>query len=90
MVAENPEGEIVGTWEAIAPVVLEGLWVREDYRKTMVLGKIFISMKSLLRSMNISRAFTLVQTPDVKALAEKGGFEMIPGEFCMLDLDKVS
>jgi len=88
LVAETPAGEIVGTWEAVAPVILEGLWVREDYRKTTVLGRMFQTMKDTLRNMHIDRAYTLVQSPEVKDLAEKGGFEMIPGDLCVLDLDK--
>ncbi len=82
------EGEIVGTWEAIAPVILEGFWVREDYRKSLAAGKMFLTMKSTLQSMGIDRAYTLVQTADVKSLAEHAGFEMIPGEFCMLNLEQ--
>lgn len=88
LVAETPAGEIVGTWEAVAPVILEGLWVREDHRNSTVAGRMLSTMKSLLKNMNISKAYTIVQTSDVKALAEKAGFEMIPGEFCVLDLDK--
>jgi hypothetical protein len=88
LVAELPSGEIVGTWEAVAPVILEGLWVREDYHKTSVLPRLFETMKSTLRNMNIDRAYTLVQTPDVKALAEHGGFEMIPGDLCVLNLEQ--
>jgi len=87
LVAETPAGEIVGTWEAITPVILEGLWIDENYRNTLVAGRLLATMKSVLKSMNIDKAFTLVQTSDVKALAEKAGFEMIPGDFCVLDLD---
>jgi N-acetylglutamate synthase-like GNAT family acetyltransferase len=88
LVAETPEGEIVGTWSALAPIILEGLWVKPEFQKTSVLPKMFTTMKSLLKAAHIDRAYTLVQTPEVKALAEHGGFEVIPGDLCVLDLDK--
>lgn len=83
------EGQIVGTWEAITPVILEGLWIREDFRRTTAMGRLLNEMKSFLRGINIDKAFTLVQTSDVLELAHKAGFETIPGDFLMLDLDKV-
>lgn len=88
-VIESAEGEIVGTWEAITPVILEGLWLRDDYRRTTAMGRLLSEMKSFLRSIHVDKAFTLVQTSDVLELAHKAGFETIPGEFLVLDLDKV-
>lgn len=83
------DDQIVGTWEAVTPIVLEGLWIREDYQKTTACGRLYYAMTSFLKSINVDRVYTLVQTPEVKDLAQHGGFEVIPGDFLMLDLDKV-
>lgn len=82
-------GEIVGTWEAVTPIVLEGLWVREDFQKTTACGRLYHAMVSFLKSLGVDRTYTLVQTPEVLELAQHGGFEIVPGDFLMLDLDKV-
>jgi len=88
IVAETEGGEIVGTWSAVAPVVLEGLWVKEEYRKKGVFPKMYNTMMDSIFNMGITNVYTLVQTPDVKSLALKLGFEIIPGEFCMIKLNK--
>lgn len=88
LVAETPEGEIVGTWEAVAPIVLEGLWIHENYRNGITAGKLLREMKSQLNALGIPQAFTLVQSPEVKDLAVKAGFTVLPGELCMLQLEK--
>lgn len=81
------EGLIVGTWSALTPVVLEGLWLRESYRKTTAAGRLLVEMKQFLIDGGITAAYTLVQTPEVLALAEKAGFERLDGDFCMLKLE---
>lgn len=86
MVAEDEAGEIVGTWCAITPIILEGLWVREDHRKGLTAGRLLYGMKAFLKDLNMISAYTLVQTPEVLALAEKAGFERIPGDFLKLEL----
>lgn len=86
LVAEE-DGHIIGTWMALTPIVLEGLWVDEAHRHSMALGKLFLTMKNLLGDMGMAAAYTLVQTPEVLDLAIHGGFKPISGTFCMLDLE---
>ena len=83
-------GKIVGTWSALMPVVLEGLWLDEAHRHTTAAGRLLIEMKRYLYEEGITIAYTLVQTPEVLALAEKAGFTKLDGDFCMLSLEGAS
>lgn len=85
--AQDEDGNVIGVWAAMTPIVLEGLWIREDHRHSTVAGRLLINMKQFLRSINVDRAFTLVQAPEIKALAEKAGFNAIPGDLMMLELE---
>lgn len=86
LAAEDENGIVVGVWAAMTPIVLEGLWIREDHRNSTVAGRLLQRMKLFLNSIQVDRAFTLVQSADVKSLAEKAGFAVIPGDLMMLDL----
>lgn len=86
LVAEDGD-EIVGVWCAGTFVVLEGLWVKEEYRKTtFTAAKLLVGMKALLRALGIPQVVTLVQTEYVKKLAEKAGFNKVDGEVMELKL----
>lgn len=89
LVAENPEGEIVGLWSVGMVPMLDGLWSREDYRKhSWVAAKLLKGMKETLTALGLPGAFTLVQTPEVLILALKAGFEKVPGDVLVFKLEK--
>lgn len=85
-IAEDDKGEIVGVWTAGPVVFLEGLWIREDYRKTTVLGRMFASMKSTLKDIGIPSVFTLSQSDEITQLAQHGGFNEVPAKLLMLQV----
>lgn len=87
LVAETPTDGIVGTWSAVTPIYLEGLWIAPEHRHSTIAGRLLIEMEKFLKSINVSKAYTLVQTPDVLALAKKAGFETIEGDLCVLNLE---
>lgn len=86
LVAENSAGEIVGLWSAMPVVHLEGLWVREDYRKTTVLGRLHRQMRVLLGQLGVRSCFTYVEDPDVLIIALKAGFQRLRGDLLYLEL----
>jgi hypothetical protein len=87
LVAETPEGEIVGLWAAMTAIHLDGLWIAPPYRRTThIAGRLLRGMRALLTSLDIPRAVTLVQADDVLMLALKAGFVRVPGDLCLLDL----
>jgi hypothetical protein len=89
LVAETPEGRIVGVWAAMTQVFLDGLWVAPDYRRTSwVAMKLLRGMRDLLRRLGIVQSFTLVQTTDVLCLATKAGFVRVQGDLCVLELSQ--
>lgn len=86
VVAEDDQKDIIGVWTAGPVVVLEGLWVREDYRKKSALFRIFHFMVDRLKALNIPYVFSLVQTPEMARLAAHGGFKPLEGQLIVLDL----
>jgi hypothetical protein len=90
LVAETPEGEIVGIWAAMAAVHLDGLWVAPSYRRaSWVAVKLLKAMKVLLIELGIVQSFTIIESAEVLALATKAGFTRIRGDLCLLDLSRV-
>jgi len=87
LVAETPDGTIVGVWAALTTVHLDGLWVAPDYRRaTAVAAKLLRGMKAMLRELGVLHSFTLVQDPEVLNMAIKAGFQRLPTDVCFLDL----
>lgn len=88
IVAETPEGQIVGTWAALTTVHLDGLWVDEAYRKANVAPKLLRRMKAMLSELGIVHSFTMVDhgNPEVLILALKAGFTRVPMDLLFLDL----
>lgn len=86
LVAENSAGEIVGLWSAMPVVHLEGLWVREDYQKTTVLGRLHKAMRTLLATLGVRSCFTYVEDPSVLIIALKAGFQRLRGDLLYLEL----
>lgn len=88
LLAED-EGKVVGLWSAIAETHLEGLYVDPAYRRsTLVAANLLAYMKDELMARGIQHCLTIVQTPEVKALALKAGFAELPGELMHWDLTK--
>lgn len=86
LVAED-EGDIVGVWSAGPIMMLEGLWVREDHRKTTkTLWKLLNGMVGRLKAFQVPFAYSIVQTTSVLRLAEHAGFKPVEGQFIMLNL----
>ena len=82
--AFNDKGEIVATFTLFICAHLEPVWIREDYRGKglgMILGRLGNAMKALLRSMNISEAYTVVlyKTPSLRKFADWFGAKPVDG-----------
>lgn len=87
LVAENPDGEIVGVWAAMTTVHLEGLWVAESYRRTSrVAVQLLRAMRALLTQLGIVQSFTYTEDANVLVLALKAGFTRLPGDLLFLEL----
>lgn len=90
VVVENEDGDIVGVWSAMTAVWVEGLWVAEPYRKkSTVAGRLLAGMKGMLQYFGVRQCFTFTQTEYVAGLAMKAGFEPLPGQTFVLQLDEV-
>ena len=88
LVAEAPDGAILGVWSLMSAVFLEGLWVRPDQRgHSTVAGRLLLGMKQFLAMLGIQQAFTMTQAEAVKALALKAGFRPVPGDVLVLQDD---
>lgn len=84
LVAETPDGQIVGTWALMSVVFLEGMWVHPDHRKTTVTGRLVQGMKRFLHELGVYQSFTMTQTDEVRELAYKAGFQAVPGDVLVL------
>jgi hypothetical protein len=91
LVAEDPEGVIVGVWAALTTIHLDGLWIDPAYRGTSrVASQLLHGMKAQLASLNLVHSFTMIahDTPEVLILAQKAGFQLLPMHLCFLDLTR--
>lgn len=87
LVAENSSGEIVGTWMFAPIAFLEGMWVREDYRRKSSVGaRLVKAMKTLLLQWGVPTTYTVVQSKDVQDLAERVGFSPVPAQLMCLTM----
>jgi hypothetical protein len=80
MVAEDASGAIVGTWSVGPILVAEGLWVADEHQKGTALGKLYAGTLQRLSDIGVHSVYSIVQTPEMLALATHGGFEPIPGQ----------
>ena len=90
LVAETPEGRIVGVWAALQTIHLDGLWIHPDYQRTTLAGRLLRSMKALLYQLGVVHSFTMIayDAPEVLSLALKAGFQQLPMHLCLLDLTR--
>lgn len=80
IVLETPDGEIVGCWEMTTLALLEGLYLREDWRGSHAAAKrLLLGMLELLDRYQIKTALTVIQDPKVMELAKTAGFTAMEG-----------
>lgn len=81
------EGEIVGTWMARDIVLLESLHLEPAFRGNPAAArKLFFGMVDHLKTHQVGQAITVTQDVGVRVLADKAGFEIIPGSLHLLTL----
>ncbi len=89
LVLEDMEGQIVGCWMARDAVLLEGLFLSEAYRHSIIASKlIFFGMIRALTDRNVTQAMTLIQDPYIEGLATTAGFEKLEGALHVLSLGR--
>lgn len=74
VVVEDDAGEILATWMVVRTVHVEGVWVREDYRKrsTRLVRLLFQGMYAAARAFGVRNVWTSAGSPEVERLLEKG------------------
>jgi hypothetical protein len=85
-VDETAEGEIVGLWGIFLQPMLDGLWIHEDHRHTIIAGQLLKTVKDFLQEQGIAVAFTQISEPGVMTLAHKAGFVRAPGDLWVLQV----
>lgn len=85
IVSETADGTIVGIWACLLQPFLDGLWVADAHRHTIIAGTLLREMKALLLGLRIPVAFTIVSDEAVMAIAHKAGLHRAPGDLWMLD-----
>lgn len=77
---DDQSGEIVGCWMVTSIMLLEGLWRREDRRKSPTgARRLLFGMIDYLRNRRVKTAITAIQDAEVESLALKAGFHPVPG-----------
>lgn len=61
IVDENEHGDIVGTGFAMVSVHLDGLWVREDYRRGAVFRRLGRALMRMAQQAGVSSVFASVK-----------------------------
>lgn len=89
LVVEDHEGQIVATWSAQTAVHLEGLWKATPHDHPAVSRKLFEGMIGMLQHKGIRFSFTYTEDLSVAAMAVRAGFERVPGDLLLLDLERV-
>lgn len=80
--AVNEQGEVVSTWFIYMPVHIEGLWIREDYRKSKsVIRRMTDGIKSWLEENGVSSCYAVIMdsTPQMHRFARWFGGEPVGG-----------
>lgn len=87
MLVVEEDAQIIGVWMAMNVVLLEGLYISEEYRhKSGVARRLFHGMISLLQGRGIRSALAYTPHPAVAAMAEKAGFTKVDGELYLLSV----
>ena len=84
--AETAEtGQIVACWAAFDAVHLDPLWIAAAYRRRPKLAlQLLDAMRAVLAECGVSSALAIIADPTVAAMAERLGFEPIPGQLYLL------
>lgn len=90
LAVEDAAGGIVATFVAQTAVHLEGLWKAESVLDNVTVSRLLIEgMKGMLASKGIRFSFVITQELPVAAMAVRVGFERIPGDLLLLDLERL-
>lgn len=85
IVSETADGTIKGIWSCLLQPHLDGLWVAEEDRHTIVAGTLLREMKATLLRFKVPVAFTVISDPAVMVIAHKAGLHRAPGDLWMLE-----
>lgn len=86
VVVEDAVGHLVASWVAVPFTHLEGVWTAEECQHTRVPALLLRAMIAHLKADGVPVAFTLAPDPNIQALAEHAGFEVIPATLMGLKL----
>jgi hypothetical protein len=87
VIVVEDQGQIVGRWMAYETVILEGLAIAATHQKRPgVARQLLQAMTRELAARGVPQATTLIQDPEVAALAERHGLLRLPGQLWVLDL----
>jgi len=89
MVVVERDGQVVATWAAMDVVHLHGVWKDPAARDPKIPGLLIDAMMDLLRGAGIAGVFTIAPTPEVRALAEHAGFEVLEGDLMIAKVPEV-
>lgn len=85
VVVETRDGKIAGSWFAADLVLLEGLHIAEEYRKSpAVARKLVVGMIEFLREREVRLAMTVTVDAEIAAMTRKAGFVPLPGTLHLL------
>lgn len=94
LVAEEPDGTVVGYVVAYTAVHVEPLWVREDYRrKPGVVRKLWRGAAAMLQRAGVTWAFATIsihEAPSNQALGQHLGFTRLPADLYFLEIPPAS
>ena len=89
LVVEDETGSIVARWSAQTAVHLEGLSKAEAVKDSLPVSRLLLQgMQEMLRQKGVLYSFTITTDLQVTLMAVRAGFERIPGDLLLLDLDK--
>lgn len=79
LIAEDKDGNIIGTWGAIEHITMEGLWVDAKYRGSPLPVRMVETMTRELQSRGVPGVSAIISNPDVLDQAHRLGFVDSPG-----------
>ena len=87
VVEDSTTGAIVASWFAVNTVHLEGLQIAETHRHNPSVARLLqVGMMHELHERGVGAVLTVGETPEIVALAQHGGFVIVPGTLLQLRL----